>query len=272
MKACLSWMLALLLALVASQAAAETTTEALFQEGVEALDKGDYPAAIDIFEALADRGFVHPDVSYNRALAYIGRVREGKARTGDLGRAAAALEETLLAEPKDPDAELALDLVRAEVARKRARQAGSELEVETHPTIGRALVGLLPERIWAVLAAFGSTLLTLGLALRRARRDTPAHLAAMILVPVGALALLGFGALAFGARHLRKTTEPAVVVAAEARLLDEKGIPTGTASIPEAAKVEIHERRGSLAYVRWGAVEGWASTRELRLLPRISAR
>lgn len=248
-------------------ARAEATTDALFQQGVVALERGDYPAAIDVFEALADRGFVHPDLSYNRALAYIGRVREGKGRAGDLGRAAAALEETRATRPDDSDAELALDIVRAEVARKRARSSSSELEVEAHPTLGRALIGLLPERVWATLAAFGSTLLTLGLALQRARRDTPAHLAAMIAVPVGALALLGFGALAFGARHLRSTTEPAVVVAAEARLLDEKGVPTGGRAIPEAAKVEIHERRGGLAYVRWGNLEGWASMRELRLLP-----
>lgn len=259
--------LAFVFALLAAPASAESSTEALFAEGVAALQKGDYPAAIDAFEALADRGFVHPDASYDRALAYIARVRDGAERAGDLGRAAAALEETLLSRPDDADAEMALELVRAEVAKRRARSSGANAEVEAHPTIDRALVGLASERVWAVLAAFGSTLLTLGLALRRAERESSAHLAGTIAAPVGALALLAFGALAWGARHVRTTTEPAVVVAAEARLLDEKGIPKGGASIPEAAKVEIHERRGGLVFLRWGTLEGWASARELRTLP-----
>lgn len=267
MKARFVLLLALSLLAFAGSAQAETTTETLFADGVAALQKGDYPTAIDVFEALADRGLVHPDASYNRALAYIGRVRDGAERPGDLGRAAAALEETLLVRPDDADAELALDLVRAEVAKRRARRASSSTEVEARPTLDRALVGLASERVWAVLAAFGSTLLTLGLALRRTHRDTPAYLAATIAVPVGAVALAVFGALAWGAMHLRSTTEPAVVVVPSARLLDEKGAALGGASIPEAAKVEIREERGALVSVKWGAVEGWLSARELRRLP-----
>lgn len=267
MKAALALLLSLSLLVFAGSSKAETTTEALFAEGVAALEKGDFPAAIDLFEAMADRGLVHPDASYNRALAYIGKLREGAERPGDLGRAAAALEETLLVRPDDRDAEMALDLVRAEVAKRRARRASASTEVEARPTLDRALVGLASERVWAVLAAFGSTLLTLGLALRRSPRDTPAHLAGSIAVPVGAVALLAFGALAYGARHVRTTTEPAVVVVPSARLLDEKGAPLGAQSIPEAAKVEIRERRGALVSVRWGALEGWLSARELRRLP-----
>lgn len=259
--------LGLLFLLLAGPASAEETTEALFARGVAALEKGDYPAAIDYFEALADRGLIHPDASYDRALAYIERIRDGRERPGDLGRAAAALEETLLAAPSDEDAQRALELVRAEVTKRRSRQAGAST-VEARPTLDRALIGLASERVWAVLAAFGSTLLTLGLAFRRAQRDSPAHLAGTIAVPIGAVALLAFGTLAFGARHLRTTTEPAVVVVPSARLLDEKGLPLGGgASIPEAAKVEIRERRGSLVSVKWGAQEGWASARELRTIP-----
>lgn len=260
-------MLLLPIWLLASPALAESPAESLFSEGVAALEKGDYPTAIDAFEALADRGLVHPDASYNRALAYIGRSKSSAERPGDLGRAAAALEETLSSRPDDQDAKLALEIVRAEVAKKRARR-GAEAEVEARPTLDRALVGLASERTWAILAAFGSTLLTLGLAFRRAQRDSATHLAASIAVPVGAVALLLFGTLAWGARHLRTTTEPAVVVAAEARLMDEKGVPAGAASIPEAAKVEVHERRGALVFVRWGSTKGWISARDLRFLPR----
>jgi len=253
--------------LLAIPAAANAPTEHLFSEGVAALQKGDFPTAIDAFEALADRGVVHPDASYNRALAYIGRAKSSAERPGDLGRAAAALEETLQNRPDDEDAKLALEVVRAEVAKKRARR-GAEAEVEARPTLDRAVLGLASERTWAILAAFGSTLLTLGLALRRAQRESPAHLAGTIAVPVGAVALLLFGGLAWGARQLRTTTEPAVVVASEARLTDERGIPVGQASIPEAAKVEVHERRGALVFVRWGSTTGWISVRDLRFLPR----
>lgn len=262
-------LLALALLMAPAIAHAEGATDALFNEGALALQKGDYPAAIDAFEALADRGLVHPDASYNRALAYLGRVREGAPRPGDLGRAAAALEETLLARPDDADAERALELVRAEVAKRRARSANAGSEVEAKPSLDRALIGLASERTWAVLAAFGSVLLTLGLALRRRQRDTAAHLVGTIATPLGALALVAFGMLAWGARHLRTTTEPAVVVATEARLLDEKGAPIPGASIPEAARVEILERRGALALVRWGTVQGLAPLRELRVVPPV---
>src|SRR5260221_14196728 len=71
-------------------ARADETPDALFRHGVASLDKGEYGAAIDDFEALADRGFVHPDASYDRGVAYLQRVRAKADRPGDLGRAAAA--------------------------------------------------------------------------------------------------------------------------------------------------------------------------------------
>src|SRR5690606_10605299 len=120
----LRWLGLLLLPLwlFAVPAAAQVSANQLFADGVAALQKGDFPAAIDAFEALADRGFVHPDASYNRALAYIGRAQSSAERPGDLGRAAAALEETLSQHPDDEDAKHALEIVRAEVAKKRARR------------------------------------------------------------------------------------------------------------------------------------------------------
>lgn len=268
MKA-LRWLGVVLLPLwlLAFPAMAQVSAEQLFTQGVTALEKGDFPTAVDAFEALADRGFVHPDASYNRALAYIGRAQSSAERPGDLGRAAAALEETLQSRPDDDDAKQALDIVRAEVAKKRARR-GAQADVEASPTLDRAVIGLASERTWAILAAFGSTLLTLGLALRRAQRESTAHLVGSIAVPVGAVALVLFGTLAWGARQLRLTAEPAVVVATEARLVDEKGVPLGAAAIPEAAKVEVHERRGALVFVRWGSTTGWVSARDLRFLPR----
>src|SRR5262249_49043585 len=215
--------------------------DAAFRRGVTALSAGAYHDAVDIFEELADRGFYHPDASFDRALAYIGRVRANAERPGDLGRAAAALEETLEARPGDREAEHTLELVRAEVAHRRAR-GGVAAEVEARPTLDRALIGLASEQTWSVLAALASALLTAGLLLRAASKGGAAHRAGTIATPLGTVALLVLLPLCAGARHLRLTTQPAVVVAQEARLGDERGVPGVAGAVPEAARVEIGDR------------------------------
>jgi len=267
----------------AAQAASEDETQSLFERGVAALKEGAVNEAVETFEALADRGFVHPDASFDRALSYLGRVRAGVERPGDLGRAAAALEETLLLRSDDRDAETALELVRAEVARRRAR-SGSSTDVDARPTIDRAVFGFASEWTWSILAAASSLLLTAGLVLRLVAaqmaeagtggtlREVPLegafHLAGTIAVPIGAVCMLVFAVLAAGARQLRLTTSDGVVVATEAHLLTEKGVLTSRGAIPEAAKVELGEQRGALVHVRWGALEGWTQSDAVRRLAR----
>jgi hypothetical protein len=267
-----------------AEGASEDDTQSLFQKGVAALRDGAVNEAVENFEALADRGFVHPDASFDRALSYLGRVRGGVERPGDLGRAAAALEETLLLRSDDREAETALELVRAEVARRRAR-SGSSTEVDARPTIDRAVFGFASEWTWSILAAVSSLLLTAGLVLRlvaaqmtdAAAGDTlheasplegAIHLASTITVPIGVACLVAFAVLAAGARQLRLTTTDGVVVAPEAHLLTEKGVLTSRGAIPEAAKVELGEQRGTLVHVRWGALEGWTQSDAVRRLAR----
>jgi hypothetical protein len=280
--------LALVFGSLASQARAdvapEETAESVFRKGVVALRDGAINDAVDSFEALADRGFVHPDASFDRSLSYLGRIRAGIERPGDLGRAAAALEETLLFRPDDRDAETALELVRAEVARRRAR-TGSSADVESRPTLERAMLGVASEWTWSILAAVSSFVLTLGLVLRmiavardeaRIRegrapdgaREGVLHLASQIAIPIGGACLLVFAGLAAGSRHLRLTTREGVVVAPEAHLVTERGTAGAGGSIPEAARVEIGETRGSLVHVRWGSVEGWTQSDAVRRLAR----
>jgi hypothetical protein len=265
------------------QAASEEDMKALFQKGALALKEGAVNEAVENFEALADRGFVHPDASFDRALSYLGRVRAGVERPGDLGRAAAALEETLLLRSDDRDAETALELVRAEVARRRAR-SGSSADVDARPTLDRAVFGFASEWTWSILAAVSSLLLTAGLVLRLVAaqmaeagaggtmREVPLegaiHLASTIAVPIGVVCMLVFAVLAGGARQLRLTTSDGVVVAPEAHLLTEKGVLTSRGAIPEAAKVELGEQRGALIHVRWGTVEGWTQSDAVRRLAR----
>jgi hypothetical protein len=66
-----------------------------------------------------------------------------------------------------------------------------------------------------------------------------------------------------------------VVVASEARLLDESGTPLQKkdgvpehVAIPEGASVELYERRGQLARVEWGTTMAWVSLGQLRVLAR----
>lgn len=239
------------------------TPEALFQRGAEALKRGEHGTAIDTFEALADRGFFHPDASYDRGIAYILRVRAGADRPGDLGRAAAAFEEALLLRPGDADADAALDRVRAELTRRRARKSRSSMDAR--PTLDRLVVGLASEQTWGLAAIVASLLLALGLVLRR-KPSGRAHIAGSVLAPTAAVALLALVPLTLGARHLRRTARPGVIVVDEVYLADDDGKSRGGDPIPEAAAVETSERRAGLVHVRWGAVSGWIPLGSVRLI------
>lgn len=254
----------------ASQAVAQTPEE-LFEQGVSALQQGAHDDAIAHFELLADRGFVHPDASFNRATAYVQRATSNAARPGDLGRAAAALSETLLLRPSDEAAEAALERVRSEIARRRARQGASALMLQKR--LSRAVVELVPENVWALSAAAGAFFLTLGLAVLRVAKKPQLRLAALTAGSFAALVLCTAGSLTFAARHYRLALTPAVVVAPEARLLDAHGAPVtskqgsaGVVALPEGARVDITEQRGSLVRVAWGTVEGFVTHGQLRVL------
>lgn len=262
------WFSALVVACALVGSAFADTPRDEFRAAVATLERGAYGDAIDQFELLADRGFVHPDASFDRAVAYIGRARSPQKQPGDLGRAAAALAETLALRPGDHDAQNALDAVRAEIGRRRARTGGSPLVAR--PRLVRALVGLLPEQAWGVLGALGSASLAWGLVLRlfvkRASTEVPGALG----IGIGALLLSVGGGLALGARHFRRTSTLAVVVVPEARLLDEAGRPLAVASggdsnvVPEGAEVYVLDRRGGLDRVEWGTTDGYVVAGQVR--------
>ena len=115
------WWSALVAATLASSVAAESRGDAAssehdrFATGVQALQRGAFDQAIDEFELLADRGFTHPDASFNRGVAYVARARSSEARTGDLGRAAAGFSEALTLRPGDAVAERALQRLRIQI-------------------------------------------------------------------------------------------------------------------------------------------------------------
>jgi hypothetical protein len=254
-------------ALFASPARADTQKEE-FDAAVAALERGAYGDAIDHFELLADRGFVHPDASFDRAAAYIGRARSPQKQPGDLGRAAAALAETLALRPSDHEAESALDAVRSEIGRRRARTGGSPLVAR--PRLARALVGLLPEEAWGVLGALGSASLAWGLALRLFVKRSTTEVPGALAVGIGALLLCVGGGLALGARHFRRSSTLAVVVVPEARLLDDAGRPLAAPAsgesnvVPEGAEIYVLERHGGLDRVEWGTTDGYVIAGQVR--------
>jgi hypothetical protein len=246
--------------------------ESEFSKAVAALEQGAYGEAVDRLELLADRGFVHPDASFNRAVAYLGRARSPQGKEGDLGRAVHALSETLLLRPDDRRAEAALAAVRREIARRHARTRGAALAAR--PRLGRAIATLLPEVVWGVAALAGALALALGIALRFIVKRPSYEVAAALAMGVGALVMIVGGLLSRAAFYFETRTTPAVVVAPTARLLDAIGRPLPLrqgaegSAIPEGSDVYVLERQGGLVRVEWGNEEAWVVASQVRELSR----
>jgi hypothetical protein len=236
--------------------------------GAAALGRGAVREALETYEAYADAGGLHPDVSYSRGMAYVARVRAGDDRPGDYGRAAAAFEEALALRPDDLDAPRALEAVRSAVAHRRAR-GGQAIEIDAGPGAWAALVGLADEQTWALLAAAGSLALTFGLLARLRGRAQQTRLGGALAAALGLGALALGAAFALSARQARTRGERGVVVAPELRLTNEASLPLpGSPALPEGAGVDLLERRGGLVRVRWGKVTGWAPAASVQRLPR----
>lgn len=266
---------ALLVALTIGALAVPTRADDLqseFHAARLSIEQGAYADAIDRLELLADRGVVHPDTSFNRAVAYVGRAHSPQKQPGDLGRAAAALAETLSLRPDDAEAESALESVRSEIARTRARSGGTPLVAR--PRLARAIVGLAPEAVWGTLAALGAFVLAWGLALRLLVRRASLAVPAALSLGIGALLLVLGGSLTAMARHFRVNSTLAVVIVPEARLLDASGRPLPVTAAaessvaPEGAEVYVLERRAGLTRVEWGSHEAWVVAGQVREVAR----
>jgi hypothetical protein len=131
---------------------------------------------------------------------------------------------------------------------------------------------MLPERAWALAAALGSLLLTLGLMIRALSSRSTVRLGGAITLATGAFVLiLGLG-MTLSAWHFRTSSDPAIVVVPEARLLSRGGTPVAAArgketTLPEGARVHVLQREGALALIEWGESEGWVLASQIRALP-----
>jgi hypothetical protein len=259
---------ALLLLFATAPASAETPQKS-YAAALAALAKGADNEAIDRLELLADQGVVSADASLARAAAYLARADGNRAQPGDLGRAAAALSEALLLRPDDSQAERGLEAVQADIARRRSKE---QENVVVRPRLSRAIAGLLPEQVWATLAALSALAIAVGVVLRRLAERPLLRLSAVVAMSVGSALALVFGSAAYSAEQFRVTSQPAVVVVPEARLTNETGRPlpykrgADTTTVPEGATVYVKDRHEGRCWVEWGSSDGWLSSSEVRLL------
>jgi hypothetical protein len=240
-----------------------------------ALQRGAFSEAIAQLELWSDQGVVHPDLSFDRGVAYLGRAESPARRRADLGQAIAAFEEALYLDPSDEQAAQIIERVRAKITERRARR--DDEGVVARPRLERALLDLIGENVWAGLGAVGATLLSVGLALRLASRGEQLRLSGAIAAVFG-LVMAGLGArMALVGSRLRARAAPAVVIVEEARLHDGEGRAVGNARgastlgeaadrVPEGTLVHISDVRGSLVQVEWGDSEAWLEAREVRRL------
>lgn len=232
----------------------------------EALAKGAVREAIELSESYADQGLAHPDLSYDRGIAYVMRAKGPDARAGDLGRAAAGFEEALLLRSDDVGAAQALETVRAEAAKRRSH-AGGTVDVVEGPGLLRTAVSVMPEPAWEAVAAGASVVFAAAWLLRR---RTALARSAYVAVSVSTIALaLSAGALAVF-RHVRATVEVGVVVAETARLRGDDG--PGAVQIPEGARVDVLGRAGGDVQVRWGQRTGILPLSAIRVVGPSRAR
>lgn len=267
--------LALTLSARSSSAGSLTKDElSLYQQAVASLNKEAPTEAIQQFELLADRGVYHPDVSYDRAVAYLKRARSPQAKPGDLGRAACALSETLVFRPYDDEAQALLARVDHDLSRDRSRRGAPSLLARDR--LSRAIVGLLSENTWAVSTLLMSIVTTMGLWLRLATKTHRLKLTGAISLVLGfVLGTLTLAGLLL-ARDERRTTSRGVVVTQEAHLLDATGaaLPRKQLSaqdrlIPEGARVLVKGRTERLLLIEWGNLDAYVSPTEIQLLPKL---
>jgi hypothetical protein len=232
----------------------------LFKTATDALNAERPTEAIGKLEALADRGVVDAVVSYNRGLAYAARVRAGGEQVGDLGRAAHGFEEAkeLTRDPQlTADATSALATVRSEVARRRSR-SGDPVEIEHGFSLGRAIVDLLPENVWAVFAGMMAIILSFAIIIRR-KVDLPrAKVAATTAASIAGAFLFITSILSWAARDARLHLREGIVVQPNARLLDTKHLAIeGVTPLPEGVRARIVDESAGFSKITVGGAEGF---------------
>src|SRR5690606_6258103 len=101
-------------------------------------------------------------------------------------------------------------------------RADDSVEIEHGFSLGRAIVDLLPENVWAGTAALMAIALSIAIVLRRTQELSRAKVAATTAGAIAGSLLVATSALAWAARDARLHLREGVVVAPSARLLDAR--------------------------------------------------
>lgn len=201
---------------------------------LKALEEGRYGDAVRGYEALADEGVVHAALSFNRGLAYAGKLSLAQRDAGDFGQAVAAFTEAeRLAQTPDTVA--------------AARKMLSTLADSSHaaPTITHMrswdVVPTVSERtLWTAALGLGIVLATLAVIVRvrafsaRQKRAFGTAAFAASVLWLGTASLIGLK------RYDASLGAPAVVV------------HTFTAhgqTVPEGSTVRLMSRDGAQAII-----------------------
>jgi hypothetical protein len=247
---------------------AEPDEAAVIAQGVKesalALSESRPAEAIRSLESLADRGMSHPDLSFNRGLAYASRATAATSEVGDLGQAVAGFAEALHLRPGDKQAERAVRQTQLLVAKKAAGDQTSS-ENDSLGLIEKTLQGLSPFWLF-VLAALGSVAASGGSLLRLSTRET-IRLSGLVTAGIGVFLLFGAGSLFLFRQTLFDGARQGVVIAPEARLVDESGAQLkGVLPYRESTIVHIGPpRRGLAPLVSLGQIR-WIRTTQVRFL------
>ena len=255
------------LLLVSLSRLASADVEATLKSSAEQLSAGQIEAVITSLERVADEGQHHPDLSFNRGLAYLRRVGTPTERPGDLGQAAAAFAETLAERPADAEAARALEETQLQVARRNARGKNKEV-AQVGASLGlveRALLSVPPAVLFWVSAA-ASLVMFLGSLLRFARSETR-RLVGTIALSVGALLLVPGTAAYFAREGLFRGAKLAVVVSTQAEMVDGSGRRVaGRPPLAESTLVYVQgPERGLLRLVSLGTSQ-YVSMSQVRVV------
>jgi hypothetical protein len=128
---------------------------------------------------------------------------------------------------------------------------------------------LLAEDAWSDIAAVASAALGLGLLVRWVAGARRVRIAGGVASGVAGPLLVIAIAMTLAVRHDRMHLREAIIVAANARPGDERGLAAPAATpLPEGARVEVIDARGTQSRIRFGAVDAWIASSTLRQLAR----
>ncbi len=244
----------------------------LHEEAKKAIDSKRPGEAIDKLELLADRGTLNATTSFDRGRAYAERVRTGHEEPGDLGRAVHGFEEARELSHSGAiydNATRALEVLRGDIARRRAR-SGDPVEMD-ELSLGRSLVRLLPQDVWAFLAIACSVTLTIALTARRRVKTTRTRTALATIAAISLPVTIASAGLVWGARYDRVYLREGIVVGVNVKPADVRHITIpGKSPIAEGTRVRTLETDDGYVHIRASSLNAWIPENQVLPLAKVA--